>query len=276
MTGSHIPRVRTRMLNQRNSIELAREVGKYTQDVEVPEEYQRHKRIFDKVESKKLPPSCPWDHAITLKPDTPDTVDSKVYPFPPKDDDLLKKWLQEEEKKGYIWPSISPIVSPCFFLKKADGKSWPVQDYKGINRWTICNWYPLPLIPELIAEVWDAFVFTKFDMEGGFNKIHIKDGDEHKAAFKTKYGLYEPMVMYFGLCDSPATFQNMMNHIFHPLKEKWEKRGVKIIIFMDDILIATSTLLQDHRDTMHDILDLLQEHDLFLKKKCRWEVNSIN
>ena len=114
-------------------------------------------------------------------------------------------------------------------------------------------------------------------MEGGFNKICIKDGDQHKAAFKMKYGLYEPMVMYFSLCNSPAMFQNMMNHIFCPLKEKWEKRGVKIIVYMDDILIATSASLQDHRDATHDILDLLQEHDLFLKKKkCRWEVDSIN
>ena len=85
------------------------------------------------------------------------------------------------------------------------------------------------------------------------------------------------MVMYFGLCNSPATFQNMMNHIFQPLKDKWAKHGVKIIVYMDDILIATSTSLQDHRDATHDVLDLLQEHNLFLKKKkCRWEVDSID
>ena len=153
----------------------------------------------------------------------------------------------------------------------------PVQDYRGVNKYTVQNRYPLPLIPELIAEVQDVFVFTKFDIEGGFNKVCIKNRDQHKAAFKTKYGLYEPMVMYFGLCNSPATFQNMMNHIFRPLKDKWAKKGVKIIVYMDDILIATSTSLQDHRDTTHDVLDLLQEHNLFLKKKkCRWEVNSID
>ena len=75
------------------------------------------------------------------------------------------------------------------------------------------------------------------------------------------------MVMYFGLCNSPATFQNMMNHIFHLLKDKWAKKGVQIIVYMDDILIASSALLQDHQDATHDVLDLLQEHDLFLKKK---------
>ena len=153
----------------------------------------------------------------------------------------------------------------------------PVQDYRGVNKWTVRNRYPLPLIPELITEVRDTFVFSKFDVEGGFNKVCIKDGDQHKAAFKTKYRLYKPMVMYFGLCNSPATFQNMMNHIFQPLKDKWAKRGVNIVVYMDDILIATSTSLQDHRDATHDVLDLLQEHNLFLKKKkCRWEVDSID
>ena len=207
----------------------------------------------------------------------PDTIDCKLYPLPPKDDEALRKWLKEEENKGYIRPSILPIALSFFFLQNADGSQRPVQDYRGVNKWTVCNQYPLPLIPELIAEVQETFVFTKFDVEGGFNKVCIKDGDQHKAAFKTKYGLYEPMVMYFGLCNSTATFQNMMNHIFQPLKDKWAKRGVKIIIYMDDILIATSTLLQDHRDAMDDVLDLLQQHNLFLKKKkCHWGVDSID
>ena len=144
----------------------------------------------------------------------PDTIDCKLYPLPPEDDEALQKWLQEEEEKGYIRPSISPIALSFFFLRKTDGSQRPVQDYRGINKWTVCNRYPLPLIPELIAEVQDAFVFTKFDVEGGFNKVLIKDRDQHKVAFKTKYGLYKPMVMYFGLCNPPATFQNMMNHIF--------------------------------------------------------------
>ena len=84
--------------------------------MEVPEEYQRHANIFDPVESKKLPPSRPWDHTITLKPDAPDTIDCKLYLLPPKDDEALRKWLEQEEGKGYIRPSISPIASSFFFL----------------------------------------------------------------------------------------------------------------------------------------------------------------
>ena len=80
--------------------------------------------------------------------------------------------------------------------------------------------YPLPLIPDLITEVQDAWIFSKFDIRWGYNNIQIK-GDEHKAAFKTKYGLFEPLVMYFGLTNSPATFQAMMNHLLYPLQQKW-------------------------------------------------------
>ena len=98
------------------SIELSREACKFTQDVEIPEEYRRHSNIFDPVELKKLPPSRPWDHAITLKLDTPDTIDCKLYPLPSKDDEALRKWLKEEEGKGYIRPSILPIASSFFFL----------------------------------------------------------------------------------------------------------------------------------------------------------------
>ena len=119
------------------SIELSREAGKFTKEVEVPKEYQRHESIFDPVESKKLPPSRPWDHAITVKPDAPDTIDCKLYLLPPKDDEALRKWLQEEEDKGYIRPSISPIASSFFFLRKAVRSQTPVQDYRGVNKWTV-------------------------------------------------------------------------------------------------------------------------------------------
>ena len=215
-TQGHILRTRERVsLLKGISIELSREAGKFTKEVEVPRECQRHQRMFDPVESKKLPPSRPWDHAITLKPDAPDMLDCKLYLLPPKDDKALCKWLKEEEEKGYIRPSILPIVSLFFFLQKADGSQRPIQDYRGVNRWTIRNWYPLPLIPELIAEVRDAFVFTKFDVEGGFNKVQIKDGDQHKAAFKTKYSLYKPMVMYFCYVPNYFPLTLILSHMSH-------------------------------------------------------------
>jgi hypothetical protein len=83
-----------------------------------------------------------------------------------------------------------------------------------VNEWTVKNRYPLPLIPELINRVKGATLFSKFDVRWGYNNVRIKKGDEWKAAFITNQGLFEPRVMFFGLTNSPATFQAMMNDIF--------------------------------------------------------------
>jgi hypothetical protein len=91
-----------------------------------------------------------------------------------------------------------------------------------------------------------AKIFTKLDIKDGYNNIHIKEGDEHKAAFKTKYGLWEPLVMFFGLKNSPAMFQNMMNYEYRDIIDYWNSRGTAICIYMDNIAIATSTNLEDH------------------------------
>ena len=113
-------------------------------------------------------------------------------------------------------PVINPLAttSPFFFIKKKDSKLHPVQDYRWVNEWTIRNQYPLPLIPELIARVKNAALFTKFDVQWGYNNVRIQQGDKWKAAFITNKGLYKLRVMFFGLTNSPAMFQTMMNTIF--------------------------------------------------------------
>jgi hypothetical protein len=125
----------------------------------------------------------------------------------------LKDWLKERLQKGYIEVFKSPYLSPFFFIKKKDSKLCPVQDYCKLHKYTIKNKYPLPLIPEVIIQVKDTCIFTKSNIRWGYNNVRIKKGDEHKATFKTCFGLYHPKVMYFGLCNSPATFQMFMNHI---------------------------------------------------------------
>ena len=160
----------------------------------------------------------------------------------PIEDEALRTFLKEQTDKGYIRELKSPYASTFFFIKKKDGKLCPIQDYRKLNEQTIRNQYPLPLIPDLIAEVQDAWVFTKFDIRWGYNNIWIKEGDKHKAAFKTKYRLFEPRVMFFGLTNSPATFQAMTNEILRDLREKYRPMGVVISGYMDDYLIATSSL----------------------------------
>ena len=101
------------------------------------------------------------------------------------------------------------MASPFFFIKKKDGKLCPMQDYRKLNEATIKNCYLLPLISKLVDHLSSAKVFTKMDVQWGYNNIHIKEGDEWKAAFRTNVGLFEPTVMFFGLTNSPATFQKL-------------------------------------------------------------------
>ena len=259
------------------STHLAQQAGQYTEKIPIPSEYRRHSRVFSEEEANRFPPSRPWDHAIELKDGAPKAIDCKIYPVTPKEDEALRKFLEEQQAKGYIRPSISPFASAFFFINKKDGKLRPVQDYRRLNEYTIKNKYPLPLIPELIAQVKDAWIFTKFDIRWGYNNVRIKEGDEHKAAFKTRYGLFEPLVMYFGLTNSPATFQAMMNQIFYPVQNKYRAKGSEIIVYMDDVLIATSATLADHRSAVHDVLDLFDTHDLFVKpEKCVWEAPRVD
>jgi len=98
--------------------------------------------------------------------------------------------------------------------KKKDRKLHLVQDYCALNAMAMKNKYPLPLIPELIAKLHGAKYFTKLDVRWGFNNIRIKEGDKWKATFRTNCGLYKPLVMFFGLTNSPTTFQTMMDDIF--------------------------------------------------------------
>jgi len=124
------------------------------------------------------------------------------------------------------------MASPVFFIKKKDGTLWLVQDYQALNAMTVKNKYPLPLISELINKLRGAKYFTKLDVRWGFNNVRMKEGDEWKDAFRTNRGLFEPLVMFFGLCNSLATFQTMMDNIFDDLITE----GV-VVVYLDDILI---------------------------------------
>ena len=180
-------------------------------------------------------------------------------------------------QRGYLCPSKSPITSPMFYVPKKDGKDRPVQDYCILNRYTVKDNSPLPNIKQMVADLVHVFVFTKFDIRWGYNNVHIKKGDEWKAAFKTPYGMFEPTVMFFGLTNSLATFQTMMNHIFRPLIDKHAPLGTMICVYMDDIIIGTSSTMAAHILAVHDVLNLLEEHDLYLKPaKCKFHTDSID
>jgi hypothetical protein len=207
---------------------------------QVPIKYHRYGAVFSEKASQRFPGPRPWDHAIDLIKDAPELLNCKTYPLHEGQQELLDEFLHEHLKKGYITAnSKSPYASPFFFVTKKDGKTRPVQDYRRLNEITVRNTYPLPLIKDLIRQLVNKEWFTKFDVRWGYNNIRIKEKDRWKAAFKTNRGLFEPTVMFFGLTNSPATFQTMMDAIFRE-----EIATGDVVIYMDDILIATTGSLE--------------------------------
>jgi hypothetical protein len=166
--------------------------------------------VFSQASFDSLSPCKPWDHAIELEPGFKQT-NAKVYPLSPSEQVALDEFLQENLATGRIRPSKSPMAAPFFFVKKKDGKLRPVQDYRALNGMTIKNCYSLPLISELINQLKSARYFTKLDVRWGFNNVRIKEGDEWKAAFQMNRDLFEPLVIFFSLTNSSATFQTMIN-----------------------------------------------------------------
>ena len=198
----------------------------------VPERYHQFAKVFSEEGSEKFPDWRPWDHTIDLKPDAPMSINCWVYPLSPAEKLEQQKFLDQNLHLKRIRCSKSPYASGFFFIKKKDRKFRPVQDYWNLNKWTIPNKYPLSLIPELIHKISGKQWFTKFNARWGYNNVCIKEGDKWKAAFKTSDGLFEPTVMFFGLTNSPATFQTMMDD---KLKEEINSRDVSV--YMDDIVI---------------------------------------
>lgn len=256
------------------STELAEEAAKQKHERSfeeiVPEHYREYRKVFDDEASMRFPTSKRWDHEIELKADAVPRKTCKIYPLTPDEQTALDAFLKEHLERKTIRVSNSPFASPFFFVKKKDGKLRPVQDYRQLNDITVKNRYPLPLVTELLDQMAEAKWFTKMDVRFGYNNIRIKDGDQWKAAFLTNRGLFEPMVMFFGLTNSPATFQTMMDDIFSDLIATG-----KVVIYMDDILVGTETL-EEHRHLVQEILRRLQDNDLFLKpEKCTFEAQEI-
>jgi len=198
---------------------------------QIPKEYHEFLDIFSEEKAARFPEPRPWDHKIEMK-ETFVPKSFKTYNLTPQEQTELDKFLKENLDKGYIRPSQSPMASPFFFVDKKDGKLRPCQDYRYLNEHTVKNAYPLPLISELLDKLKGAKRFTKLDVRWGYNNVRIRDGDQWKAAFKTNKGLFEPTVMFFGLCNLPATFQAMMDDIFGDMINE-----CIIIVYMDDIFL---------------------------------------
>ena len=151
-----------------------------------------------------------------------------------------------------------------FFVGKKDGKKRMVQNYQYLNEWTIKNNYPLLLISDVLENIGTKKVFTKMDLRWSYNNVRIKKRDEWKAVFITLEGFFEPIVIFFGLTNSPATFQAMMNKLLRDLINTG-----KVMVFIDDMIIGTETK-EGHKELVAEVIKRLEENDLYVKlEKCK-------
>jgi hypothetical protein len=184
--------------------------------------------------------------------------------MPPAELAELKKQLQELLDKGFIRPSTSPWGCPALFVKKKDESLRMCVDYRPLNAVTIKNKYPLPRIDVLFDQLVGAKVFSKIDLRSGYHQIKIRASDIPKTAFSTRYGLYEFLVMSFGLTNAPAYFMYLMNSIFMPELDKF------VVVFIDDILVYSKNE-DEHTEHLHIVLQRLRDHRLYAKlSKCEF------
>jgi hypothetical protein len=170
--------------------------------------------------------------------------------------------------KGYIRPSSSPQGSPALFVKK-EGSLWMCVDYRPLNAVTIKNKYPLRRIDVLFDQLAGDKVFSKINLRSGYHQIKIRASDVPKMAFSTRYGLYEFLVMSFGLMNAPAYFMYLMNSIFMNELDKF------VVVFIDDILIYSENKAE-HAKHLRIVLQHLRDHKLYAKfSKCEFWLESV-
>ncbi|GBG82670.1 hypothetical protein CBR_g35035 [Chara braunii] len=192
-------------------------------------------------------------HAIKIIPGSK-TPKGRIYRMAPAELDKLQRQLKELTEKRWIRPSTSPFGSPVLFVPKKGGTLRMCIDYRGLNAITVKNAEPLPRIDDLLDRVQGCKNYSKIDLKSGYHQIAIRPEDQHKTSFQTRYDLYEFVVMPFGLCNAPGTFQHTMNRIFHDYLDKL------VVVYLDDILIF-SKFVEEHAQHVETVLSLLRHHE---------------
>jgi hypothetical protein len=216
-----------------------------------------------------MPPDRDIEFVIDLQPGTA-PISKRPYRMPPNELAELKIQLQDLLDKGYIRPSASPWGCPALFVTKKDNSLRLCVDYHPLNAVTIKNKNPLPRIDILFDQLAEARVFSKIDLRSGYHQIKIRSSDIPKIAFSTRYGLYEYLVMSFGLTNAPAYIMYLMNSIFMQELDKF------VVVFIDDILIYSKNP-EDHANHLHIVLQKLRDHHLYAKfSKCEFWLDTVN
>jgi hypothetical protein len=212
--------------------------------------------VFPK-DLRGMPPERKVEFAIKLLPGTA-PIFKRAYRVSGPELVELKKQVDELSEKGCIRPSTSPWATPVLFVEKKDGTRRMCIDYLALNEATIKNKYPFPKIEDMFEQLRGANVFSKIDLRSGYHQLRIQPLDIPKTPFITKYGLYEFIVMSFGLTNAPAFFMNLMNSVFMDYLDKF------VVVFIDDILIYSQSE-EEHADHLRMVLQRLRENQLYAK-----------
>ncbi|UTT91960.1 hypothetical protein NDA17_003890 [Ustilago hordei] len=249
-------------------VEMEVEVDKVVTAADIPKPYQHLRDVFDEVEADKLPHHTEHDlHLELIEGGKP--PQGPLYLKGPKEMSELRRYLDENLEKGFIRPSKSPARSPVLFIPKKDGGLRLCVDYRGLNEITVKNRAPLPLIEEQLFLLRKARIYTKLDLRAAYNLIRIAKGDEWKTAFGTQLGLYEYLVMPFGLANAPAHFQSFINDIFRDII------GIYVVVYLDDFLIFSDTE-EAHVKHVTEVLTRLRSNRLFAKlSKCEFHTKTV-
>jgi hypothetical protein len=216
-----------------------------------------------------LPPSHgDHDHSIPLiLGSLPPNVHPYHHPFAQKNE--IEKIVHELLEAGVICPSTKPYSSLVVMVLKKEGTWCMCPDFRALNKLTIKNKFPIPNIDDLLDELSGAQYFTKINLHSCYHQIHMKEEDIPKTTFFTHEGHYEFLFIPFGLCNSPSTFQSLMNHVLRPFLCHF------VLVFFDDILIYSQTWLA-HVTHVDQVLHHLSKHKLFLKQsKCAFGVSKV-
>ena len=202
---------------------------------------EKYKDVMPDNLPKSLPPWRMIDHEIELLPGEKPPA-KNAYRMAPPELAELRKQLDELLNAGFMRPAKAPYGAPVLFQKKNDGSMRLCIDYHALNKITVRNRYPLPIINDLFDRLHGAKYFSKLDLRSGYYQVRIVEGDEPKTTCVMRYKAFEFLVMPFGLTNAPATFCTLMNQVFHEYLNKF------VVVYLDDIVVYNSTLEEEERN----------------------------